>query len=85
MADFRRKKRFKTRVPQLKVEGGLPAGSYVFQLEVEDSSGNRSRAAKVKVRIVDQRIPVTPFDPDDLRIDRPVIGNDPIIIRRPPG
>ncbi|MDZ7754065.1 MAG: hypothetical protein U5S82_21100 [Gammaproteobacteria bacterium] len=83
MADFRRQKQFETREPQLKVEGGLPAGTYVFQLEVEDDSGNRSRAARVRVRILDPRNPVTPIDPGDLRIERPVIDRDSIVIRRP--
>jgi len=81
MADFRRKKEFTTREPELKVEGGLPAGTYVFQLQAEDQNGNRSNVDRVKVRIVDSRIPVTPIDGDDLRIDRPVIF-DPVI-RRP--
>ena len=70
MADFRRKKQFTTRVPRLKVEAGLPAGTYVFQLQVEDQSGNRSNLDRVKVRIVERQIPIRPIDEGDLRIDR---------------
>lgn len=80
MADFRRRKQFKTREPELKVEGGLPAGTYIFELQVEDQNGNRSNLDRVKVRIVDSRIPVIPIDDYDLRIDRPVVF-DPVILR----
>ena len=81
MADFRRQKQFTTREPLLKVDGGLPAGTYVFALQVEDEHGNRSNVDRVKVRIVEDRIPVSPIDADDLRIDRPVLRDH--IIRWP--
>jgi len=80
MADFRRRKQFKTREPVLRVEGGLPVGTYVFELQVEDQNGNRSNVDRVKVRIVNSRIPVIPIDDPDLGIDRPVIF-DPVILR----
>ncbi len=81
MADFRRQKRYTTREPLLKVDGGLPAGTYVFELQVEDESGNLSTGDRVKVTVVDGRIPVSPIDIDDLRIDRPVLRDH--IIRWP--
>lgn len=80
MPDFRRRKQFTTREPQLKVDPGLPAGTYVFELQVRDQNGNLSNRDRVKVRIVDTRIPVTPVDRGDLRIDRPVVF-DPDIFR----
>ena len=60
MANFRQRRKFKSRVPQLKVDAGLPVGTYVFQLEVEDQNNNRSKAARVKVRIVGVRDPLRP-------------------------
>ena len=51
MADFRRQKRYTTREPLLKVDGGLPAGTYVFELQVEDESGNLSTGDRVKVTL----------------------------------
>ena len=81
MADFRRQKRYTTREPLLKVDGGLPAGTYVFELQVEDESGNLSTWDRLKVTVVDGRIPVSPIDIDDLRIDRPVLRDH--IIRWP--
>jgi hypothetical protein len=63
MANFTQRRQFKTRTPQLKVDAGLPAGTYVFQLMVEDQSGNRSAAAKVRLKIVAPREPIRPGDP----------------------
>ena len=60
MADFRRQRTFKTREPLLKVDAGLPVGTHVFRLEVEDQNGNRSRAARIKLQIVGTREPVRP-------------------------
>jgi len=80
LADFRRKKQFTTREPQLKVDPGLPAGTYVFELQVKDQNGNLSNLDRVKVRITTSRIPVTPIDRGDLRIDRPGVF-DPDIFR----
>jgi hypothetical protein len=60
MADFRRSRTFKTREPLLKVDPGLPVGTYVFRLEVEDQNGNRSRAARIKMKIVGASDPVRP-------------------------
>lgn len=60
MADFTQKKRFSSKLPQLKVAAGLPPGRYVFQLEVEDQSGNKSRPARVNVIVVPTVGPVGP-------------------------
>jgi len=60
MADFRRSRTFKTREPLLKVDPGLPVGTYVFRLEVEDQNGNRSQAARIKMKIVRVSGPVRP-------------------------
>lgn len=35
----------------------LPAGSYTFQLEVVDSSGNRSQATQARVIVIDNQAP----------------------------
>ena len=83
MADFRRQRKFKTRTPQLEVVAGLPAGTYTFQLVVEDQNGNQSKAARVKIKVVGGRIPVTPVGGGVL-VDTPVITRGPTI-RRPPG
>ena len=80
MADFRRQRKFKTSRPQLQVAAGLPVGSYLFQLEVVDQSGNRSRAAQVRIKIVDNFTPVTPVG-GDTRVLSPVIS--PVITRPP--
>jgi len=66
MADFRQQRQFKSREPQLRVDPGLPPGSYVFQLVVADQGGNQSRAAKVKVTIVEAREPIIPDGPGRL-------------------
>lgn len=86
MADFRRQRTFKTREPLLKVDAGLPAGTYVFRLEVEDQNGNRSRAARIKLSIVGTSDPVRPGGGGVVvaplgGISGPIIGHDPI--RRP--
>lgn len=60
MADFRQQRTFKTDEPVLEVVPGLPVGTYVFQLVVEDRNGNRSRAASVKVSIVEGRGGIVP-------------------------
>ncbi len=83
MADFRRKRKFTTKTPQLQVAAGLPAGTYTFQLVVVDQSGNQSKAARVKVKIVGGREPITPVGGGVL-VDTPVITRGPTI-RRPPG
>jgi len=76
MADFRQRKRFSSKLPQLKVAAGLPPGRYVFQLEVEDQSGNKSRPAKVKVIVVPR------IDLGGGGIVGPLITRTPVI--RPP-
>jgi hypothetical protein len=83
MVDFRDKKRFLTKVPSLQVDAGLPAGRYVFQLTVVDSSGNTSKPMRLKVEVVargpiiDPRL-VTPITPVRIQPVRP-IGPTPII------
>ncbi len=52
MANFSRKRKFVTRVPQLKVDAGLAPGTHVFELVVTDQAGNGSKAARVSVKIV---------------------------------
>ena len=83
MADFRRQRTFKTREPLLKVDAGLPVGTHVFRLEVEDQNGNRSQAARGKLRIVGIADPVRPVGGGVVvaPISGPIIGRDPI--RRP--
>ena len=68
MVDFRQRREFRTEEPVLQVDAGLPVGSYVFRLEVEDENGNRSRAAKVELNIVGGRNAVRP------RVVNPVTG-----------
>jgi hypothetical protein len=72
MADFRRRRSFKSKKPQLMVDGGLPVGTHVFHLEVEDERGKRSKAAHIKLKIVAGRAPL-----------RPGPVNPPGVIRRP--
>ncbi len=69
MANFRRCRKFKSRVPQLKVDAGLPVGTYVFQLEVDDQNNNRSKAARVKVKIVEARAHPCHRAPGDTQTD----------------
>ncbi len=79
MADFRRQRKFKTKRPQLKVAAGLPVGTYTFQLVVEDQSGNRSRAAQVRIQIVDDNRPIRPLAGGDVRVTTPVISRGPTV------
>jgi len=76
MADFRQKKRFRSKLPQLTVAAGLPPGRYVFQLEVEDESGNTSRPARVKVIVVPT---VDPVGPRGGGIVGPLITRTPVV------
>lgn len=56
VVDFRRKPVFGTNSPLLKVDAGLPAGTYVFQLEVKNQSGNWSSAARIRLSIIQKRL-----------------------------
>jgi len=76
MADFKQRRTFKSRGPQLKVDAGLPVGTYLFQLEVVDQNGNRSQAAQVRVKIVATRGPLRPGGSDPV-IVRPVVRRGP--------
>ena len=58
MVDFTRQRQFKTREAFLPVDKGLPPGIHIFQLVVADQSGNKSKAAQVKVEILGIRLPV---------------------------
>ena len=85
MVDFRDKKRFETKASVLKVDAGLPAGRYGFQLTVVDSDGNKSKPMRLNVEVVtrgpiiDPRLvtPISPLPIDPLPI-RP-IGPTPFI------
>lgn len=74
MANFTQQRKFTTRKPTLKVEAGLDPGSYIFELVVTDSSGNRSKAGRLKVDIVRIRVvgPIILEPGVDTRL-RPVI------------
>jgi len=76
MASFKRLRKYKTDQPLLKVDAGLPVGSYVFQLEVEDQNGNRSKAAKLKLKIVEARDSARPGGNDRIVVT-------PVVTRRP--
>lgn len=81
MVDFTRKSQFTTREATLKVDKGLPVGVHTFELVVTDDSGNRSKAAQVRVSITRLTVVDNPL--------RPVVV-DPIVdiiippIRRTP-
>lgn len=81
MVDFRRRRTFKTGEPLLKVDAGLPVGTYVFRLEVEDENGNRSQPARIKLNIVERRDPITPVR-DGGVITPPTVLSGPTV-RRP--
>ena len=80
MADFRQNRTFKTGQPVLRVDAGLPVGTYVFRLEVEDENGNRSQPARVKLNIVERRDPITPIIDRDVVLS-PIVGSGPTIRR----
>jgi len=79
MADFRLRRKVKTKTPQLNVVPGLPVGTYLFQLVVEDQSGNQSRASQDKVVIVDDNGPIDPIGGGRSPVVTPVIPGRPII------
>jgi len=82
MVDFTSRRQFETRDPLLAVDKGLSPGIHTFQLVVTDASGNRSKAALIRVEIVRSIVPVIPGGP--VTPTRPVV-TDPIIdITRPP-
>ncbi len=39
----------------IRVDAGLPAGKYIIQLSVIDENGNRSKPAKIKLKIFKRR------------------------------
>lgn len=53
MVDFSGSKKFKTSESAIKVDPGLPVGSYRFQLVVTDADGNHSKPALLNLAIVD--------------------------------
>ena len=57
MANFTQKRKFKTSKPTLKVDAGLPVGVYTFRLVVTNDGGIRSKAAQVKVKIINPTNP----------------------------
>ena len=86
MASFVGRRRFVTRDPILRVDGDLGPGTYTFELQVIDRSGNLSKAAQVKVEIV-RRSVVGPITHVTTRPDSggTVTGGTIPIIRRRPG
>ncbi len=56
MVDFRKSKRVTTPKPFIKVNAGLPAGRYIFQLTVVDGAGNKSKPARIKIEIKSGRL-----------------------------
>lgn len=73
--DFTRRRRYTTRKATIAVAPTLPVGAHIFELVVEDDSGNRSRPVRVKVEV----LPVLVVDPRDGPL-RP----GPIRVIRPP-
>ena len=78
MVDFRDKKRFETKLPELQVDVGLPAGRYAFQLTVVDSNGNKSKPMRLNVEVVarviiDPRLvsPISPLPIQPVRLISP--------------
>lgn len=63
MADFKRKRKVETEVPEVKVDAGLPVGKHLFRLTVVDSSGNRSKPASIVVNIFRSPVRPGPFEP----------------------
>ena len=51
MVDFRSKRRVETTDATIRVDAGLPFGRYIFELSVIDAHGNKSKAARVNLRI----------------------------------
>jgi len=51
MVDFRSTRRVETAKAAIKVDAGLPVGNYVFQLTVIDENGNKSKPARVNLKI----------------------------------
>ena len=78
MANFRQRRTFNTDEPLLKVDAGLPVGTHVFQLVVEDQNGNRSQGARIKLTIVETRGPSTPNGDRDV-VTFPVVSPRPIV------
>ncbi len=52
MVSFVRRRRHTSSSPRLKVNGDLKPGTYRFQLQVTDDSGNRSRPVILKVIVL---------------------------------
>jgi len=51
MASFIPRRKYSTIKPALKVEPGLPAGTYRFELVVTDENGNQSKGSRQIVKI----------------------------------
>lgn len=52
--DFRDSKSVETTEAVIKVDAGLPAGSYVVQLTVTDENGNKSKSARINLKIANR-------------------------------
>jgi hypothetical protein len=51
MVDFRNKSRVVTGEPVIKVDADLPEGNYICQLTVVDKMGNKSKPARIRMKI----------------------------------
>ena len=69
MVDFQNSKRVETTEAIIKVDAGLPAGRYVFQLIVIDESGNKSKPARINLKVT-KRI-AGPFRPRGSGLPKP--------------
>ncbi|NNE64859.1 MAG: hypothetical protein HKN34_12300 [Gammaproteobacteria bacterium] len=83
MVDFRDKKRVATRDASIRVDPGLPAGRYVFQLTAVDAAGTRSKPARIRVEVVDRLVVTTDprlVNPDLRSPIEPIIPIAPVRI-----
>jgi len=55
MAEFVVNKPVVTKVPEVKVDGGLKPGRYRFVLEVVDEQGNKSKPSSIIVEVRNRR------------------------------
>lgn len=66
--DFRDSKSAETTEAVIKVDAGLPAGSYIVQLTVIDENGNKSKPARINLKITKRFVgPVRPRRRDPLQ------------------
>jgi hypothetical protein len=69
--DFRDSESVETTEAVIKVDAGLPAGSYVVKLTVIDENGNKSKPARINLKITKRFVgPVRPRRRDRLHSRR---------------